>query len=108
MRQDAKTRKYNTVQQQLLSIILKRPERGATFAMSNPITITKYSFGNSYDNKQCCLTIPNRNRIMNTKLQTPFVTMSVATYNYQSVDITRPEALTILKTMRSDSNTTNK
>jgi hypothetical protein len=31
MRQDAKTRKYNTVQQQLLSIILKRPERGATF-----------------------------------------------------------------------------
>ena len=31
MRQDAKTRKYKSVQQQLLSIILKRPERGATF-----------------------------------------------------------------------------
>ncbi len=31
MRQDAKTRKYKSLQQQLLSINLKRPERGATF-----------------------------------------------------------------------------
>ena len=108
MRQDAKTRKHKSVQQQLLSINLKPPERGATSTMSNPITITKYSFGNSYDNKQCCLTIPNRKRITNSKSQTPFVTMSVATYNYKSVNITRPEALTILKAMRSDSNTTNK
>ena len=72
----------------------------------NPITITRYCFGNNYDNKQVCLTIPRREQA--AKGCNYFITVGVATYNFESVNITRAEALKILKAMKKDSNTTNK
>ena len=72
----------------------------------NPINTTRYEFGNSYDNKQVCLTIPKRISI--NKGCSPFMTVNVASCDFTSVNITRAEALTILKAMKKDSNTTKK
>ena len=72
----------------------------------NPITTTRYEFGNSYNNKQLCLTIPKREQV--AKGCNYFITVDVASYDFESVNITRAEALKILKAMRKDSNTTNK
>jgi len=62
---------------------------------TNKIRITRYSHANQYDNDHCGI-------IINKDKSKAFVAVHVAEMAYKCVDISREDALKILKTMKAE------
>ena len=62
---------------------------------TNKIRITRYSHANQYDNSHCGIVI-NKDR------SKAYVTVHVAEMAFKCVDVSREDALTILKTMKTE------
>ena len=62
---------------------------------TNKIRITRYSHANQYDNDHCGI-------VINKDKSKAFVTVHVANMAYKCVDVSREDALTILKTMKTE------
>ena len=62
---------------------------------TNKITITRFSHANQYDNQHCGI-------IIYKNKSTAYVTVRVGTFAYNCVDISREDALKILKTMKAE------
>ena len=62
---------------------------------TNKIRITRYSHANQYDNDHCGI-------VINKDKSKAFVTVHVAEMAFKCVDVSREDALKILKTMKTE------